>query len=83
MTTKERLHQLIDELPDDEFPAVERVLEDPLLRALLCTPEEEEPLSPEEIAGILEAKRDVAAGRVHRFSNVEDLIADLRRKTEG
>ncbi|MBI4497660.1 MAG: hypothetical protein HY689_07175 [Chloroflexi bacterium] len=77
MTTRERLHQLIDALPDDELQAVERVLAEPLLRALLCTPEGEEPLSPEEIAGILEGERDIAAGRVYTFENVEDLIADL------
>lgn len=77
MTTKERLHQLVDQLQESSWSAAERVLSDPLVLALLDTPDGEPPLSAKEIAGILEAKKDVAAGRVRRFSNVEDLIADL------
>jgi hypothetical protein len=74
MATKERLHQLIDELPEGDLPAVERVLDDPLVRALLVTPEGEPPLTAEEIAGILESRRDKAEGRTRRFSNVEDAV---------
>lgn len=78
MATKEQLHRLLDQLPDDELPAVERVFEDPLVRALLNTPEGEDPLTPEEIAGLLEARREVEAGKVHRFSDVRDAIHWLR-----
>lgn len=74
LTTKERLHQLLDELPENELPAVERVFEDPLVRALLNTPEGEDPLTPEEIAGLLEAQREVAAGKAYRFSDVRAAI---------
>lgn len=83
MTTKERLHQLVEQLQESDWPAAERALTDPLVLALLDTPEGEPPLTAEEIAGILEAKRDVAAARVRRFSNVEDLIADLRSNAAG
>lgn len=82
MVTKEVLHELIDQLPDSDIPAVERLLADPLLRVLLSTPEGEEPLTAEEIAGIMEAKRDEAAGRIKRFSNVNELLADLQRDAE-
>lgn len=78
MATKEQLHDLLDRLPESELPAVERVFEDPLIRALLMTPEGEDPLTPEEIAGLLEAKREVEAGKVHRFSDVQDAIHWLR-----
>lgn len=76
-TTKERIHQLVEQLPESDLAAVERVLDDPLLRALLSTPQDDDPLSPDEISGILEAKRDVAAGRTRSFTSVEELIAEL------
>lgn len=75
--TKAQIHELVDRLPESELVAIERVLDDPLLRALLCTPSDEEPLSPEEISGILEAKREAGKGRIQRFATVEELIADL------
>ena len=74
MTTKERLHQLIEELPESEsgLAAVERFLEaareaaaegagdDPVRWALDHAPEEEP--TPEEAAAILAAKARLAAG---------------------
>lgn len=76
-TTKDRIHQLVEQLPDNELAAVERVLDDPVLRALLVAPADEEPLTHHEIAGILEARQDVAVGRTRRFTSVEDLISEL------
>lgn len=80
MQTRDRLHRLIDELPEAELPAVERLPaergddrleralgkapDDPFLRALADAPEDDEPLTPEDEAAIDEAYRDVAAGRV-------------------
>ena len=59
MTTKEALYRLIDELPEDALPAVERYLAsvraDPMLRVLLAAPEVDEPTSPEEDASAREA----------------------------
>ena len=80
MQSRDRLHRLIDELPEAELPEVERFLaergddplrrtltkapDDPLLRALANAPEDDEPLTPEDEAAIEEARRSVAAGRV-------------------
>ena len=70
MQTRERVHQLIDELPDNELDDVERFLAQrgaggsAFRRALESAPEEDEPVSPEEAAAIEEAYADVAAGRV-------------------
>ena len=47
MTTKERLHQLIETLPDAESAPLERLLEDAELRGLLLT-------TPEETGSLLE-----------------------------
>lgn len=77
MVTKAQIHELVDRLPESELAAIERVLDDPLLRALLCAPTDEEPLTTDEISGILEAKRDEREGRVRRFASVEELIGDL------
>ena len=58
MTVQERLHHLIDELPEAELHAALRFLEylrqistrtDPVLQALLAAPPEDESLSQEEI----------------------------------
>lgn len=75
--TKAQLHELLDRLPEDDLTAIARVLDDPLLRALLSTPADDEPLTPEEISGILEGERDARNGRVQRFATVEELIRDL------
>ncbi len=53
MTTKLALHRLVDALPDRQWPEAERYLnglltDDPVLRALLLAPLEDETLEPEE-----------------------------------
>lgn len=69
--TKERLHRLVDDLADEELPAAEQYLEqlragreDPVLRALLTAPLDDEPETSEERAAVSEAKQDLALGRV-------------------
>lgn len=70
MPTRDRLHALIDDLPEGELPAVERFLaergasDSALLRALATAPEDDEPLTPEDEAAIEEGYRDLAAGNV-------------------
>jgi hypothetical protein len=70
MQTRERIHQLVDELPDRELPAVERFLEerragdDPVLRALANAPEDDEELTPEEEAAIQEGLDAIERGEV-------------------
>jgi hypothetical protein len=70
MTAKERLHHLVDELPESKYKLAERILEDlrdvglsdPLLRALLAAPYDDEPESEEERQAVKEAHRDIRAG---------------------
>ena len=69
LKTRERIHQLVDELPETELEQVAHLLErrypsNPLLRALAVAPPDDEPESPEEADAIEQAYADVAAGRV-------------------
>jgi len=66
VTTKEALHRLIDELPDDEAERLLRALQtmDPVLRAIELAPEDDEPLTDEERASIRAARAAVARGEV-------------------
>jgi hypothetical protein len=66
MTTREKLHKVVDELPDSEVEPAFELLDsrrDPLLRALDEAPEEDEEISPEEEAAAAEGRADIAAGR--------------------
>ena len=69
MTIKEELHRLIDELPASEARTARRFLEylrnvgsDPLLRALMEAPEDDEPETEEERAAVQEAREQLARG---------------------
>jgi CO dehydrogenase/acetyl-CoA synthase beta subunit len=70
MTIKEELHRLVDELPEGESHTAKRFLEylrnmgDPVLRAMLEAPEDDEPETEEERAAVTEAQEDFKAGRV-------------------
>ena len=70
MTTKEELYSLVDDLPDSELHAARRYLEylrstgDPVLRAFLEAPDDDEPETEEERAAMAEAHEDFRAGRV-------------------
>lgn len=55
---KDALHRLIDKLPAHEWHAAQRFLQylsevgsDPMMRALMEAPEDDEPTTPEEDAG--------------------------------
>ena len=74
MTTKQRLHEIIEQLPEEALTGAERYLTDPTLWWMFYAPEGEPPLSKEEIAGILIGKQQIAEGRYHDFDNVEDAI---------
>ncbi|MCX6020164.1 MAG: hypothetical protein NTZ05_00235 [Chloroflexi bacterium] len=70
MTTKDRLHQLIDQLPDQGVVAAEEFLSelveaggDPVLRMLNNAPLDDEPLTEEDIAAIQAAKARIRSGR--------------------
>jgi hypothetical protein len=66
MTTREKLHRLVDELPEEELDAALKVIEsradDPLIRRLEDAPLEDEEISAEEAAAVQEARDELAAG---------------------
>ena len=70
MTTKEELHRLVEELPKNELPAARRYLEylrnmgDPLLRALMEAPLDDELETDTERAAVQEAWEAVTRGEV-------------------
>jgi predicted transcriptional regulator len=71
MTERERLHALVDDLPEEKVHAVLRLVEylrnpeeDPVLRALRDAPPDDEPITQEDLAAIEEAEEDVRQGRL-------------------
>ncbi|HEY2053768.1 MAG TPA: hypothetical protein VGH14_07530 [Solirubrobacterales bacterium] len=78
MTTKERLHKLVDELSDQEAEAalviVERRRDDPMLQALAAAPLDDEPSDSQE-----DASADEALAAYHRGEGVssDDLRSEL------
>ncbi|MFL5816517.1 MAG: hypothetical protein ACJ76L_02845 [Conexibacter sp.] len=75
MTVKERLMQVVAEMPDDEAEAtLARIYarrNDPFLRYLDAAPIDDEPLTPEEEAAIAAGRTDAAAGRVVSFDDLK------------
>ncbi len=70
MTTKERLHQIVEGLPDSEAHAALRYLEylrqeasDPVAAVLGRAPEDDEPLTEEDLSELEAAERDWQEGR--------------------
>ena len=78
-TTREKLHELIDALPEQELSAVERYLESierarrtsDLERALARAPVDDEPETPEEAEAIRDAREEMARGDVIRWEEVK------------
>jgi hypothetical protein len=71
MTVKEKLHRLVDTLPDSELQTAERFLEylntvglTPLEHALMSAHEDDEEETEEEREATDRARADLAAGRV-------------------
>jgi len=82
-TERERIHRLVDELPDEELHAALRYLEylrdmarDPVLRAFLEAPLDDEPLTPEDEAAIREGREELARGE---GIPLEELVERLRK----
>jgi hypothetical protein len=86
MTTKEKLHQLVDALPEPVLAEAEHLLQDlrlravdPFLRALAAAPEDDEPETEEERAAIAEARAAIARGEVEPWEQVRaDLLQHHR-----
>lgn len=70
MTEKERLHSLVEELPEPEVHAarfveyLRREATDPVARALREAPDDDEPLTAEALAELDAAELDRQEGRV-------------------
>lgn len=71
MTEKERLHSLVEELPEPEVHAALRFVEylrreaaDPVARALREAPYDDEPLTADDLAELDAAELDRQEGRV-------------------
>jgi hypothetical protein len=66
MTTKERLHLLVDDLSERDaeraLVLVESEFEDPVIAAFRNALEDDEPLTPEDEAALAEVAADRAAG---------------------
>lgn len=78
MSRKDRLHHLVDELPDSAVPSAERYLEelrqaehDPVLRAFLEAPEDDEPTTDEDRAALAGAEDDMRLGRLVPLEEVK------------
>ena len=76
MYTKDDLRRLIDQLPDNELLPAMRYLEylrnmgDPVLKALIDAPEDDEPETDEERIAVTEAYDDLAEGKVVTLDDV-------------
>jgi hypothetical protein len=76
MTTKAILHQIIEELPASELVAAERFLAylrdmvDPVRRALLSAPWDDEPETADEGQAVQEARDELALGDVYPLDEV-------------
>lgn len=83
MIARDELRALVDAIPDDRLPAAREALEqlaDPVLMAFLNAPEDDEPLTDEDLAAIAEAKADIAAGRTVPLAEV---LAELDARDAG
>ena len=77
MIARDELRALVDAIPDDRLPAARDALErlaDPIYLAFLNAPEDDEPLTDEDLAAIAEAKADVARGDVVSADEAERLL---------
>jgi hypothetical protein len=76
MPTRDTLHRLIDELPESELAAATRFLNyfratsDPVLRALLEAPLDDEPETEDERRLMQQAREELARGEVRRLEEV-------------
>jgi len=84
LTTREKLHDLVDKLPNSELHAAERYLEflfrsqKTLPQILAEAPIDDEPETPEEAAAVAEAWEDVRAGRVVSHDEVKRRLFEAR-----
>lgn len=83
MIARDELRALVDAIPEDRLPAAREALEqlaDPVLMAFLNAPEDDEPLTDEDLAAIEEGRADIAAGRTVPLAEV---LAELEARDAG
>jgi len=77
MTLRDEVHELVDQLPDDELNAARRFVEylrhhgDPLLKKLMEAPIDDEPVTEEEEALVAEAREELARGETISHEEVK------------
>jgi hypothetical protein len=80
VTTKERLHKLVDELSEQEagdaLRYIERRHEDPMVVAFRNAPIDDEPITPSEEEALAGADRDIAAGRTVSLDDLKRELGD-------
>jgi len=81
---RDKLHALVDALPERELADVEQLLEsfvtaDPALRTALLAPVDDEPLSDAEITSIERSKREITRGE---YVADDDLDAFLSQRAD-
>jgi hypothetical protein len=84
MIARDDLRAMLDAIPDERLTAAREALErltDPVLLAFLNAPDDDEPVTDEDLAAIAEGKADVAQGlTVPRADVLAELDAqDARR----
>lgn len=84
--SREKLHRLIEELPEQEVQPAERFLEylrnvgsDPVVRAFMDAPLDDEPLTPEDERAIREAKDEIARGEGIPWEDARQLLGGARK----
>jgi hypothetical protein len=74
MIARSDLHSILDAIPEDRLSDARSALEalaDPVLLVFLTAPEDDEPLTLEDVAAIEEGKADIARGDVIPYADVE------------
>ncbi len=86
VTTKELLHHLVEELPDDELREAHAFLEylrlrkaDPVLRAALLAPLDDEPTDPAEDAEAAESWQEYVRGEYVTDAELGEQLERLGR----
>lgn len=81
MIARDELHTILDSIPEDRLDAAREALAalaDPVLLALLTAPEDDEPLTEEDLQAIAEGEEDRRLGRT---ITLEEYIA--QRESRG
>lgn len=87
VVTKHDLHQLIDEIPEQEYQAAAEYLKrlrdlanDPVYQAFMNAPIDDEPLTEEDIKAIEEAEAEIERGEGYSLDDIRKDL-DERRST--